>query len=81
MRPGKGYWETDLGGVQVGGKPVQFSEHRAVMDTGTTLIVGNKSNVDAVYAQIPGSGPIDPKFDAEGLYTCMSCYHPVSLSY
>jgi len=39
----QGYWQTDLGDVRVGGKPVQFSEHRAVMDTGTTLLVGNKS--------------------------------------
>jgi len=50
------------------------------MDTGTTLLVGNKSNVDAVYAQIPDSGPIDTKFDAEGFYT-FPCDSSIDLSF
>ncbi|KAI0308568.1 aspartic peptidase domain-containing protein [Amylostereum chailletii] len=50
----QGYWQVNLGAVTVNGKKV-VSSTSSIIDTGTTLIVGDTTNVKAVYAQIPGS--------------------------
>ncbi|KAI0312482.1 aspartic peptidase domain-containing protein [Amylostereum chailletii] len=50
----QGYWQVNLGAVAVNGKKV-VSSTSSIIDTGTTLIIGDTTNVKAVYAQIPGS--------------------------
>ncbi|KAJ3812930.1 acid protease [Lentinula aff. lateritia] len=49
-----GFWQIDLQSVNVNDKAV-VSDLSAVVDTGTTLIVGDPDNVAAFYAAIPGS--------------------------
>ena len=74
LRPAKGYWQTLLDGVSINDCPVPLSEKNAIIDTGTTLIIGNKHDVVGIYSQIPGSGPVDPKYGfGEGFFTSLSC--------
>ena len=81
LRPAEGYWQITLDSFLLGENPIQLSDNRAVVDTGTTLIIGNKSEVEALYAQIPGSQPVDPKYDLEGFFTSSSCCHSPSPSH
>jgi Eukaryotic aspartyl protease len=39
----------------------------AIIDTGTTLVLGDQATVEAVYKSIPGSAPISGK---EGYFSC-----------
>jgi hypothetical protein len=62
----KSFWETTIDGVVVGDNhPIQFRTNTgsAIIDTGTTVIVGDENDVKEIYAQIPGSLPADPKYD------------------
>lgn len=49
-----GFWEITLGGATVGGRSVAGAQD-AIVDTGTTLLIGDTTSVKAVYAAIPGS--------------------------
>ncbi|KAJ3829455.1 acid protease [Lentinula raphanica] len=49
-----GFWQIDLQSVNVNGEAA-VSDLSAIIDTGTTLIVGDPDNVAAFYAAIPGS--------------------------
>lgn len=81
--PAKGYWQTCVDAVVVGEcDPIILSDNSAIIDTGTTLIIGNEKDVKAIYAQIPGSQPADPKYNlGEGYYTSSSCCCSASLGY
>ena len=50
----QGYWQGSFDGISVNGKTV-VSRAGAIIDTGTTQVVGDTQSVQAVYAQIPGS--------------------------
>ncbi|TFK51942.1 Asp-domain-containing protein [Heliocybe sulcata] len=52
----QGYWQTVMDNVKVNGNRVTNSIH-AIIDTGTTLVVGDEATVDEIYAAIPGSRP------------------------
>ncbi|KZS98007.1 acid protease [Sistotremastrum niveocremeum HHB9708] len=49
-----GFWQITLSGVVFNGKTVVGSGS-AIVDTGTTLIIGDTTDVAALYAAIPGS--------------------------
>ncbi|TFK50087.1 acid protease [Heliocybe sulcata] len=51
----KGYWEANVDTFKVDGKDVQLSGRTAILDTGTTLIVGPGNDVDALHAAMPVS--------------------------
>lgn len=51
----QGYWQISLDGASVGSNSVFSSGVEAIVDTGTTLIIGDTSNVASIYAAIPGS--------------------------
>jgi len=53
----EGYWQGSFGGISVSGKAVISSES-AIIDTGTTQVIGNAQRVQAIYDQIPGSRDI-----------------------
>jgi cathepsin D len=48
------YWQVDMPSVKVNGTTVT-TNLSAVVDTGTTLIVGDATNVAKVYSSIPGA--------------------------
>ena len=60
----QGYWQISLDAVSVGSKrPVTGTT--SVIDSGTTLIVGDVFGVADFYAAIPGSAAF-----SSGFYTC-----------
>jgi cathepsin D len=50
----KGFWQVDMDSVTVGGQEA-LSTTSAIIDTGTTLIVGVPDQVAQVYQSIPGA--------------------------
>lgn len=50
----QGYWQVNMDGVSVGGNQA-VSTTSSIIDTGTTLIVGDKNGVAAIYNAIPGA--------------------------
>ncbi|XP_069132604.1 lysosomal aspartic protease-like isoform X2 [Argopecten irradians] len=61
----KGYWEFNMGGIQVNGKPSSFCKGgcNAIADTGTSLLAGPTTEVEALNKMI-GATPL-----AAGEYT------------
>ncbi|KAI0305995.1 aspartic peptidase domain-containing protein [Multifurca ochricompacta] len=66
-----GYWQTILSGVMVDNHTVTLTTIDAIIDTGTTLIIGKKEDVKAIYDQIPDSQPAGPDI-GEGFFTSQS---------
>ncbi|KAF9010784.1 aspartic peptidase domain-containing protein [Cyathus striatus] len=60
-----GFWEVDIDALGVNGKNV-IDGLSAIIDTGTTLIVGDHVNVANFYSRVPGS---KKKGGAGGYYT------------
>jgi hypothetical protein len=85
LRHLKSFWETTLDDVVVGDNhPIQLrtDTSSAIIDTGTTAIVGDENDVKEIYALIAGSLPADPKYDlGEGYFTSSFCYHSASPVY
>lgn len=50
-----GYWQIQFDGAHVGSSSVISDSVDAIVDTGTTLLIGDSSNVEKIYAKIPGS--------------------------
>jgi hypothetical protein len=50
----EGYWQVKLDGIAVNNKPAVGSV-QSIIDTGTTLIIGDVSRVKSFYAKVPGS--------------------------
>ncbi|GLB45980.1 putative peptidase A1 family protein [Lyophyllum shimeji] len=63
----KGFWHVGLEGVNVNAEPI-FAPSSAIIDTGSTLVLGNTSSVANFYDAIPGS---KDAYDTagEGFYT------------
>ncbi|THH12233.1 hypothetical protein EW145_g106 [Phellinidium pouzarii] len=63
-----GYWQIKLGGASVGSKSIFSTPVDAIVDTGTTLLVGDSTNVKNIYAAIPGSKDASESL-GQGFYT------------
>ncbi|TCD64939.1 hypothetical protein EIP91_003397 [Steccherinum ochraceum] len=63
----RGYWQVNMDSVTVNTKSV-LGRISAVIDTGTTLIVGDTSSIKTFYTAIPGSKDVSRTFGA-GYYT------------
>jgi len=63
----KGYWEVALDAVSINGQPT-ISKLDSIIDTGTTLLIGDPKNVAKFYAAIPGSQNASSAV-GEGFYT------------
>jgi Eukaryotic aspartyl protease len=78
------FWTTTLDSIVVGEKHIVLSRNAssAIMDTGTSVIVGHENDVKEIYAQIPGSEPAGSKDDlGEGYFTSMSSCRSASPGY
>lgn len=64
---GKNNWDVNLYGIAVDGEVVEGTSSTAIMDTGTSLIIGPSDIVSKVYARIPNSRP------AGGHYYTLPC--------
>jgi len=49
-----GFWQVDLDSVSLGGKAL-VSNLQAIVDTGTTLMVGDTATVNALFKGVPGA--------------------------
>jgi len=63
----KGFWQVDMDSVTVGGQEA-LSTTSAIIDTGTTLVVGVPNQVAQVYQSIPGSQDASSTI-GEGFFT------------
>ncbi|KAH9059064.1 acid protease [Lactarius vividus] len=72
----RGYWQVLFDGISVNGKTV-FRTERAIIDTGTTQVIGDTRSVKAIYDQIP-----DSKDAGDGTWTipCNS-NTPISITF
>ncbi|KAI0318418.1 acid protease [Amylostereum chailletii] len=72
----EGYWQVALDAFSVNGDSV-VSSTSSIIDTGTTLIIGDTASVKSVYAQIDGSKASD-----DGTYTIPCDFStPVSITF
>lgn len=76
----EGYWQTNFDALNVGGQGV-VSTTSCIVDSGTTLVIGDTQNVAAFYAQIPGAQDATQTVGA-GFYTfpCDSTLPEVSFT-
>ncbi|KAH9026799.1 acid protease [Lactarius hengduanensis] len=63
----EGYWETNVDALYVNGRKIAGVKD-SIIDTGTTMILGDAKTVKAIYKHIPGSKPA-PADIGSGLYT------------
>lgn len=63
-----GYWQIEFSGLSVGSKSVLSGSTDAIVDTGTTLIIGDSSTVSKFYKQIPGAKSASSSL-GDGMYT------------
>ncbi|KAI0306143.1 acid protease [Multifurca ochricompacta] len=73
----QGYWQTSFDSLSVNGQNALGSTS-AIIDTGTTQIVGDTSSVQAIYQKIPGSADA-----GQGTWTVLPCDFntPVSITF
>ncbi|ODN83728.1 hypothetical protein L202_01820 [Cryptococcus amylolentus CBS 6039] len=62
------YWRIPVEHLTVNGNFVNISQPQAAIDTGTTLIGAPPSAVQAIFAQIPGSQPLDASIAGTGYW-------------
>ncbi|KAL4245319.1 peptidase A1 family protein [Abortiporus biennis] len=62
----EGYWEVNMDSVSVGGQQVA-GQQSAIVDTGTTLLVGDSKTVANIYSNIPNAQASDTS--GPGMYT------------
>ncbi|KAI0314883.1 acid protease [Amylostereum chailletii] len=56
----EGYWQVDFAGIKVGKEDLALNKTKtAIVDSGTTLIIGDEDSVRAFYAAVPGAKEID----------------------
>ena len=68
----QGYWQVTLDGFVLDGRQV-FLATQAIIDTGSTLILGPPEVVTAIYERIPGAHPsLKGDGTRSGLYTSSS---------
>ena len=54
----QGYWQITFDAISVNGNVIPVTNQDAIIDTGTTLVYGDLESVSNIYAQIPGSAPL-----------------------
>jgi hypothetical protein len=68
----QGYWQVTLDGIMLDGRKV-FSTTEAIIDTGSTLILGPAEVVAAIYERIPGAIPtVNSDGTKSGLFSSSS---------
>ncbi|TFY81195.1 hypothetical protein EWM64_g2816 [Hericium alpestre] len=73
------YWQVELGGLSVNGKSA-LSRTAAIVDTGTTQIIGDPDTVKSIYSQISGAKSASQYGD--GIYTIPCDFStPISLTF
>lgn len=70
----QGYWQTSFDTISVNGNDITVSTQDAVIDTGTTAILGDQESISNIYANIPGSATMqDTDLWTSTLVTMFDC--------
>ncbi|KAJ7671612.1 aspartic peptidase domain-containing protein [Mycena polygramma] len=70
-----GFWEAKLDTVEINGRDVRLHGRTCIFDTGTTLLLAPKRDVDAIHRSIPGA-----KFDNSSNGWTVPCTTNTSIS-
>ncbi|KAJ6496455.1 aspartic peptidase A1 [Mycena vitilis] len=70
-----GFWEAKLDTVKINGRDVRLHGRSCIFDTGTTLLLAPKRDVDAIHHSIPGA-----KFDNSSNGWTIPCTTNTSIS-
>lgn len=54
----QGYWQTSFDAISVNGNGISVRTRDAIIDTGTTFILGDQQSISNIYAKIPGSAAL-----------------------
>ncbi|KLO11674.1 acid protease [Schizopora paradoxa] len=74
-----GFWEINFNGASVGTKSIFTTATDSIVDTGTTLLIGDTTHVTAIYAAIPGSKNA-ARTAGEGFFTVPCASIPTDIS-
>jgi Eukaryotic aspartyl protease len=55
----QGLWNTKLDGITINGNDTQVSTKDAIINSGTSLIIGDHDSIANIYAGIPGSSQVN----------------------
>jgi hypothetical protein len=66
------FWQIPIGTVSVAGKAVTGQAGgSAIIDTGTTLMLGRKAEVASIYSAVPGAKKVNiPGAEGLDVYSC-----------
>ncbi len=70
----QGYWQTTFDAMSINGNGISVSTQDAIIDTGTTFVLGDQQSISNIYAQIPGSAQLqeDTSFWTSTLVTALT---------
>ena len=69
----QGYWQTKFDAIFVNGTNISVSTQEAIIDTGTTYLLGDQDSISNIYAKIPGSAPLENGLWTSTLVTMFDC--------
>jgi Eukaryotic aspartyl protease len=65
------YWHTKLDGITTNGNDTKVSTLEAIIDSGSSLVLGNSGSIANIYASIPGSSRVNESDPLENqFWTC-----------
>jgi cathepsin D len=54
----QGYWQTTFDAITANGNVISVGTQNAIIDTGTTLVLGDRESISNIYEMIPGSASL-----------------------
>jgi cathepsin D len=61
------YWQTKFDGIKVNESDIPVSNKQVIIDTGTSLVLGDPDSISNFYKSIPNSEPVN---GPNGLWSC-----------
>ncbi|KAH9989582.1 acid protease [Russula vinacea] len=74
------YWHTKLDGISINGNDTEVSTLEAIIDSGSSLVLGNSGSIANIYASIPGSSRVNESDPLENQFWTYPCNATVNLS-
>jgi hypothetical protein len=69
----QGLWNTKLDGITINGNDTQVSTKDAIINSGTSLIIGDHDSIANIYAGIPGSIRLNQSADPLEVFQYWAC--------
>ncbi len=55
----QGFWQTKFDAISVNGNNISVTTQNAIIDTGTTFVLGDQESITNLYSEIPGSAQLE----------------------